>query len=194
MSTKSGRQSTEGYTHGSRWSVEVRVIGTEWWHGHRDSRLDRFRPSDRRNTLRPVSLLDCIEYEMNLRGSLPALYSLGDRVTSRFRPKSIRLYIYIVSIYKEYDIYHIQKDLPSSPRCLLIALRCTSIRAEHRRPWSYGLNLPWWYGPCLLPWVPRVIPPTVSPWAPCIRWPMPSRASSSSLTWSQPTNLAIRPV
>ena len=34
----------------------------------RDSDLDRFRPADRRNTLRPVSLLDCIEYEMNLRG------------------------------------------------------------------------------------------------------------------------------
>jgi len=43
----------------------------------RDSDLDRFRPSDRCNTLRPVPLLDCIEYEMILRGSLPALYSLG---------------------------------------------------------------------------------------------------------------------
>jgi len=43
----------------------------------RDSDLDRFRPSDRRNTLRPVSLLDCIEYEMISRGSLSALYSLG---------------------------------------------------------------------------------------------------------------------
>ena len=31
---------------------------------HRDSDLDRFGPSDRRNTLRPVSLLYCIEYEM----------------------------------------------------------------------------------------------------------------------------------
>ena len=30
----------------------------------RDSDLDRFGPSDRRNTLRPVFLLDCIEYEM----------------------------------------------------------------------------------------------------------------------------------
>ena len=34
----------------------------------RDSDLDRFGPSDRRNTLCPVSLLDCIEYELNLRG------------------------------------------------------------------------------------------------------------------------------
>ena len=31
---------------------------------HRDSDLDRFGPSDRRNTLRPVSLVYCIEYEM----------------------------------------------------------------------------------------------------------------------------------
>ena len=30
----------------------------------RDSDLDRFGPSDRRNTLRPVSLLYCIEYKM----------------------------------------------------------------------------------------------------------------------------------
>ena len=71
---------------------------------HRDSDLDRFGPSDRCNTLRPVSLLDCIEYEMNSRGSLPALYSLGGRVTSRFR---LDLFSYMVSIYKEYDIYHI---------------------------------------------------------------------------------------
>jgi len=43
----------------------------------RDSDLDRFGPSDRRNTLRPVSLVDYIEYHMNSRGSLPVLYSLG---------------------------------------------------------------------------------------------------------------------
>ena len=30
----------------------------------RDSDLDRFGPSDRRNTLRPMSLVYCIEYEM----------------------------------------------------------------------------------------------------------------------------------
>ena len=58
----------------------------------RDSDLDIFGLSDRRNTLRPVSLVYCIVYEMNSRGSLPALYSLGGRVTSRFRPRSIQLY------------------------------------------------------------------------------------------------------
>ena len=66
----------------------------------------------------------------------------------------------MVSIYKEYDIYHVRIDLPSLPRCLLIALWCTLIRAEHRKPWSYGLDLTWWCGPCPLPWVPGVIPPT----------------------------------
>ena len=30
----------------------------------RDSDLDRFGPSDRRNTLRPVSLVCCIEYKI----------------------------------------------------------------------------------------------------------------------------------
>jgi len=35
---------------------------------HRDIDLDRFGPSDRRNTLCPVSLLDCIEYELNSMG------------------------------------------------------------------------------------------------------------------------------
>ena len=55
----------------------------------RDSDLDRFGPSDRRNTLRPVSLVYCIEYEMygsrwisSARGPLPLLiYSGGGRVT-----------------------------------------------------------------------------------------------------------------
>ena len=34
----------------------------------RDSDLDRFGSSDLCDTLRHVSLLDCIEYEMNSRG------------------------------------------------------------------------------------------------------------------------------
>ena len=50
----------------------------------RDSGLDRFGPSDRRNTLRPVSLVYCIEYEMygscmsmSTRGPLPLLIYSG---------------------------------------------------------------------------------------------------------------------
>ena len=44
----------------------------------RDSDLDRFGPSDRRNTLCPGSLVYCIEYMMSSRGPLPLLiYSRG---------------------------------------------------------------------------------------------------------------------
>ena len=43
----------------------------------RDSDLDRFGASDRRNTLRPVSLVYCIEYMMSSRGPLPLLIYSG---------------------------------------------------------------------------------------------------------------------
>ena len=43
----------------------------------RDSDLDRIGPSDRRNTLRPVSLVYCIEYMMSSRGPLPLLIYSG---------------------------------------------------------------------------------------------------------------------
>ena len=43
----------------------------------RDSDLDMFRPSDRRNTLCPVSLVYCIEYMMSSRGPLPLLIYSG---------------------------------------------------------------------------------------------------------------------
>ena len=41
-----------------------------------------------------MSLVDCIEYEMHSRGSLPALYSLEGRVIGlgQFKSRSIRLY------------------------------------------------------------------------------------------------------
>ena len=68
------------------------------------SDLDRFRPSDRRNTLRPVSSVDCIKYEMISRGSLPTLYSLGVGLQVGL---GLDLFSYMVSIYKEYNIYHI---------------------------------------------------------------------------------------
>ena len=45
--------------------------------GRRDNDLDRFGPSDRRNTLRPMSLVYCIEYMMSSRGSLPLLIYSG---------------------------------------------------------------------------------------------------------------------
>ena len=43
----------------------------------RDSDLDRFGPSDRRNTLRPVSLVYCIEYMTSSIGPLPLLIYSG---------------------------------------------------------------------------------------------------------------------
>ena len=48
--------------------MEVRVIEPNGDTKRRDNDLDRFGLSDRRNTLRLMSLLDCIEYEMNSRG------------------------------------------------------------------------------------------------------------------------------
>ena len=71
-------------------SVEVRVIGANI--SAETSDLDVFRPSDRCNTLCPMSLVDCIEYEMHSRGSLPTLYSLEGRVIGRFKSRSILLY------------------------------------------------------------------------------------------------------
>ena len=49
---------------------------------HRDSDLDRFGPSDRRNTLRPVSLVNCIEM-CPLRGTPASPYIVWRRVTSK---------------------------------------------------------------------------------------------------------------
>ena len=53
----------------------------------RDTNLDRFGPSDRRNTLRPVSLVYCIEYMLSdpsLRGTPTSPYILWRRrVTSK---------------------------------------------------------------------------------------------------------------
>ena len=40
-----------------------------------------------------MSLVDCIEYKMNSRGSLPALYSLEGRVIGQFKFRSIQLYV-----------------------------------------------------------------------------------------------------
>ena len=49
-------------------SVEVRVRKPDGDVELKRQQLDRFRPSDRRNTLRPMSFVDCIEYELNSMG------------------------------------------------------------------------------------------------------------------------------
>ena len=62
MSTKYGRESTEGGARGGRLLVDGACNQeSDDDTRHRDSDLDRFGPSSRRNTLRPVSLVYCIE-------------------------------------------------------------------------------------------------------------------------------------
>ena len=62
LSTKYGRQSTEGGARGGRLSVDDACNQEpDGDIRRRDNDLDRFGPSDRRNTLRPVSLVCCIE-------------------------------------------------------------------------------------------------------------------------------------
>ena len=138
--------------------TQTSVIETKWWHKLDD--LDRY-------TLRPVSLVDCIEYEMHLRGSLPTLYSLEGRVIGRFRSRSIRLYgKYLQEIR---HLSYLNRSF-SIFKILLIALRYTPTRAKHRRPWSYGLDLPWWCGPCLVIWILGGISPTDFNF--CYGWPI----------------------
>ena len=65
LSTKYGGQSTEGYAHDGRLSVDDACNQEpDGDTRRRDSDLDRFGPSDRRNTLRPVSLVYCIDHNM----------------------------------------------------------------------------------------------------------------------------------
>ena len=81
LSTKYGRQSTEGYAHDGRLSVDgVCNQEPDGDTRHRDSDLDMFGPSDRRNTLRPVYLVYCIDLDdqvacssLSARGPLPLL-------------------------------------------------------------------------------------------------------------------------
>ena len=62
LSTKYGQQSNEGGAHGGRLSVDGACNQEpDGDTRRRDNDLDRFGPSDRRNTLRPVSLVYCIE-------------------------------------------------------------------------------------------------------------------------------------
>ena len=63
LSTEYRRQSTEGYPAMVDLSVGVCVIRNRMVTQGTDSDLDRFGPSDRRNTLRPVSLVYCIDLD-----------------------------------------------------------------------------------------------------------------------------------
>ena len=72
---KYGRQSTEGGARGGRLSVDGACNQEpDGDTRRRDSDLDRFGPSDRRNTLRPVSLVYYIDvYIYPLGGPLSLL-------------------------------------------------------------------------------------------------------------------------
>ena len=76
--------------------------------------LDRFGPSARHNTLLlwPVGLY-CLSYDIAcvLRGSLPTLYSLGGRVTSRLDPGDNQK---VITDFMNHGIEHILTDLVAS--------------------------------------------------------------------------------
>ena len=64
LSTKYGRQSTEGGARGGRLSVDGACNQEPDGDTRRkDNDLDRFGTSDRRNTLHPVSLVYCINLD-----------------------------------------------------------------------------------------------------------------------------------
>ena len=61
MSTKYGRQSTKGVPVVVDYQQDACDLEPDGDTRRRDSDLDKFGPSGRRNTLRPVSLVYCIE-------------------------------------------------------------------------------------------------------------------------------------
>ena len=61
LSTEYARQSTEGYPAMVDFGGDARNQEPDGDTRRRDSDLDRFGPSDRRNTLHPVSLVYCID-------------------------------------------------------------------------------------------------------------------------------------
>ena len=65
LSTKDARWSTEGGHHDDRlFGRGARDQELDGDTRRKDNDLDRFGPSDRRNTLHSVSLVYCIEYEI----------------------------------------------------------------------------------------------------------------------------------
>ena len=97
----------------------------------RDNDLDRFGLSNQCNTLRPVSLLYCIEYEMILRGGPCPPYIVWGLGYKSVRSRSIWLYgQYLQGIR---HLSYLNRSF-SIFKILLIALRCTPTRAEHHRP------------------------------------------------------------
>ena len=121
--------------------------------------LDRFGLFARRNTLLLWSVgLYWRSYDITcvLRGSLPALYSLGGRVTSRL---DLRDNQKVIIDYRNLGIIRIVIDLVVSSGYLPGVLREVSSRVVPRKASSYGLGRPWGRSPCGPPWVSGVVPP-----------------------------------
>ena len=104
--------------------------------------LYRFGPSARRNTLLLWSVgLYWRSYDIAcvLRGSLPALYSLGGRVTSRL---DLRINRKVITDYKNHGIVRILTDLVVSSGYLPGVLQDASSSAVLRKASSCGLDHP----------------------------------------------------
>ena len=155
--------------------------------------LDRFGSSARRNTLLLWSIgLYWLSYDIACvwRGSLPALYSLGSRVTSRLDLRDNRK---VITDYRNLRIIHILTDLVESSRYLLDVLREPPSRVMPRKASSCGRGHPWGHSPCGLPWVSGVVPPIASPRAPCTRCATLFCACPSRCEQSRAVKLMIRP-
>ena len=88
-------------------------------------------------------LLDCFGYRMILRvfggGGLPALYSLGGRVTSRLDLRDNRK---VITDYKNHGIIRILTDLVASSGYLPQVLRKAPSRIMPHKASSCGLGRP----------------------------------------------------
>jgi hypothetical protein len=66
------------------------------------------------------------------------------------------------NLYIESNIRHILKDLAPSLGYCLDYLWCAPSSVVLCKSSSGGLGRPWWCGPCIAPWVPGVVPPTLT--------------------------------
>ena len=104
--------------------------------------LDRFGPSAQRNTLLLWSVgLYWLSYDIAYvwRGSLPALYSTGGKVTSQLDLEDNRK---VITDYRNHEIIRILTDLVSSSGYLSGVLRDAPSSAVPRKASSYGLGRP----------------------------------------------------
>ena len=141
LSTEYRRQSSEGYPTKVDWPAERRVIKNK--KATETHELDRFRPPVWRNTLLLWSVgLYWLSYDIACvwRGSLPALYSPGGRVTSQWDLRDNRK---VIIDYRHHGIIRILTDHGSIFR---ISSPCLAEGAEQSRaPQGFVL----WAGPPL---------------------------------------------